>query len=230
MNARVIPAGDAALVVEFDEVIDPVVNARVMAVARAIRGARVSGVRDVVPTYRSIAVYFDPLRTDSRQLREMLERAAAADADGEGAAPRAVRVPVCYGDDFGPDLESVAEHAALSADEVVRLHSAGAYRVFMLGFVPGFAYLGTLDPRIHAPRLETPRVRVPAGSIGIAGGQTGVYPMETPGGWRLIGRTPLKPFDHSRPDSFLFKPGGTVQFYPIDRRRFDAWPTAGAAN
>ena len=216
MTARVVPAGDATLIVEFEEVIDPAVNARVMAVSRRVEAARFPGVRDVVPTYRSVAVYFDPLKTDGVALRQLLDREAAGIAPTENAARRPIRVPVCYGGDFGPDLESVAEFAGLPVDHVVRIHAEGTYRVFMLGFVPGFAYLGVLDKRIAAPRLATPRVKVPAGSVGIAGAQTGIYPGETPGGWRLIGRTSVKPFDAARTDPFLLKPGDTVQFFSVD--------------
>jgi KipI family sensor histidine kinase inhibitor len=216
-DARIVPAGDSVLVVEFDERIDPAVNARAIAVADAIQAAGLPGVRDVVPSYRSVAVYFDPLRTAYGTLHALVER-EAAQAGPDASAPLApVRVPVCYGGDLGPDLEAVATHAKLTTDEVVRLHAGRTYRVFMLGFVPGFAYMGIVDARIAVPRHSTPRVRVPRGSVGIAGVQTGIYPADTPGGWQLIGRTPVKPFDPSRADPFLFKAGDAVQFYPIDR-------------
>jgi inhibitor of KinA len=130
---------------------------------------------------------------------------------------------VCYGDELGPDLAGVAAFGRMSEADVVRVHSAGTYRVFMLGFVPGFAYLGVVDDRIAMPRHSSPRVRVPLGSVGIAGGQTGIYPAETPGGWQLIGRTPIKPFDPAREPPFLMKAGDAVQFYPIDRAEFDRW-------
>ena len=139
------------------------------------------------------------------------------------AARPAVRIPVCYGGELGPDLAAVASFARLPEADVVRRHAAGAYRVFMLGFVPGFAYLGIVDERIAMPRHASPRVRVPLGSVGIAGVQTGVYSAETPGGWQLIGRTPVKPFDPSRDDPFLMQAGDTVQFYPIDRDEYDRW-------
>jgi inhibitor of KinA len=221
-DARVVSAGDSVLVVEFEDRIDPAVNARAIAVSDAIQAARLSGVRDVVPTYRSVAVYFDPLRVDYQQLRALLDREAAEPVP-EASAPRVpLRLPVCYGDDLGPDLDAVASFARMSPDEVVRLHAAATYRVFMLGFVPGFAYMGIVDERIAAPRHSTPRVRVPIGSVGIAGVQTGIYPAETPGGWQLIGRTRVKPFDPSRTEPFLLKAGDAVQFYPIDRREYDA--------
>jgi inhibitor of KinA len=220
---RVVPAGDSVLVVEFEERIDPAVNARAIAFADTIQAAALSGVRDVVPTYRSVAIYFDPLRTDSDALLACVEREAGRRSPSSSDAREAVRIPVCYGAELGPDLALVAAFARMNEDEVVRAHAATTYRVFMLGFVPGFAYLGIVDARIAMPRHATPRVRVPAGSVGIAGVQTGIYPMDTPGGWQLIGRTPLKPFDPDRAEPFLMKAGDAVQFYPIAREEFDAW-------
>jgi inhibitor of KinA len=223
MYFRIVPAGDSALIVEFEERIDRDVNARAIACAEAIVAARLDGVRDVVPTYRSVAVYFDPLRTGGDALLECLEREAGKPAPSAAVARPPVRIPVCYGGDLGPDLPAVAAFAGLPEADVARAHAAVTYRVFMLGFVPGFAYLGTVDPRIAMPRHSTPRVRVPIGSVGIAGVQTGVYPAETPGGWQLIGRTPLKPFDPARAQPFLMAAGDAVQFYSIDRAEFDGW-------
>lgn len=208
-------AGDSAVIVEFEERIDAAVNSRVVALARSIQTARLGGVLDVVPTFRSVAVYFDPLRTDFDTLSDHLQH-AAAEARAVAATPSApIRIPVWYGGAFGPDLAEVARFAGLTQAEVIARHSAPVYRVFMLGFVPGFAYMGTVDPTIAAPRRSTPRVKVPSGSVGIAGGQTGVYPAATPGGWQIVGRTPLRPFEPSRAEPFLLKAGDHVQFYPI---------------
>jgi inhibitor of KinA len=223
VNYRIVPAGDSALIVEFEERIDPAVNARTIACADAIQTAGIAGVRDVVPTYRSVAVYFDPLRTDSDALIERITHEAEHVAVPAAITAAPVRIPVCYGGELGPDLAAVATFAGSTPDEVVQLHSSVIYRVFMLGFVPGFAYLGLVDERIAMPRHSTPRVRVPTGSVGIAGVQTGIYPAETPGGWQLIGRTPLKPFDASRREPFLMKAGDAVQFFPIDRGEYDRW-------
>lgn len=222
-DVRIVPAGESALIVEFEARIDPEINARAIACAEAIQAAGLSGVRDVVPTYRSVAVYFDPLRTDGDALQRRLAREAAQPFQPSTAPREPVRIPVCYGGDLGPDLAGVATFAGMAEADVVRAHAETTYRVFMLGFVPGFAYLGIVDPRIAMPRRATPRVRVPAGSVGIAGVQTGVYPGETPGGWQLIGRTPVKPFDPSRDDPFLMKAGDAVRFYPIDRAEYDRW-------
>jgi KipI family sensor histidine kinase inhibitor len=223
LSYRIVAAGDSAVIVEFEERIDPVINARAIACAAAIDAAAVAGVRDVVPTYRSVAVYFDPLRTDHTALTAALGRAAEQPAGNASESRVPVRIPVCYGGDLGPDLADVAAFAGVPQSDVIRIHAGGAYRVFMLGFVPGFAYLGIVDQRIAMPRHASPRVRVPTGSVGIAGVQTGVYSADTPGGWQLIGRTPMKPFDPARDQPFLMKAGDSVQFYAIDRGEYDRW-------
>jgi inhibitor of KinA len=218
---RIVPVGDATLVVEFEERIDSALNARAVATAEALRTAAIAGVRDVVPTYRSVAVYFDPLLTDHDALVRQLEEAAARPVPAETGEHALIRVPVCYGDDFGPDLPDIAKFAHATEAEVVEIHTSRTYRVFMLGFMPGFAYMGLVDSRIALPRRETPRVRVPRGSVCVAGVQTSVHPVEAPSGWHLIGRTPVRPFNPSRRDPFLMKPADEVQFYSIDRHEFD---------
>jgi inhibitor of KinA len=222
---RIVPAGDSALVIEFDDRIDVEINARAIALADAIQAAEPAGVRDVVPTYRAVAVYFDPLRTDYDALLARLARELGQPSSAARSARAPVRIPVCYGGEFGPDLADVAAFGGVREAQAIGLHTAVTYRVFMLGFVAGFAYMGTVDERIAVPRHPTPRVRVPMGSVGIAGMQTGVYPAETPGGWRLIGRTPVRPFDPARAEPFLLKAGDTVQFHAIDREEYDRWPS-----
>ena len=221
---RIVPAGDSAVIVEFADGIDAAVNAQAVALAESVRAAALSGVRDVVPTFCSVAVYFDPLRTDVDALADRLDREAAREAPEPARAASPIRIPVCYGGAFGPDLAEVARFAGMSEGEIIELHSAPIYRVFMLGFVQGFAYMGTVDPRIAAPRRATPRVRVPAGSVGIAGLQTGIYPSESPGGWQLVGRTPVKPFDLGRLQPFLLKPGDAVRFYRIEAEDYETEP------
>jgi inhibitor of KinA len=223
MTFRIVPVGDSAVTAELDERIDPAVNARAIALASDIQRAAVSGVRDIVPTFRGVTVYFDPLRTNAAELVDRLK----TEAGRERGAPtsRTLRIPVCYGGPFGPDLDEVASWADLEGDEVIGLHSGRTYRVFMLGFTPGFAYMASVDPRIAAPRRPTPRARVPAGSVAVAGIQTGIYPAETPGGWRIIGRTPVRPFDPVATDPFLFSPGDGVQFFPIEPDEYER--TAG---
>jgi inhibitor of KinA len=215
---QIVPAGDAVLIVQFAERVDPIINARAISLAERLRAEISPGVLDVVPTFRSVAVYFDPLRTDHDRLLAELRRFASTALSVDTRPREPIQIPVEYGGACGPDLADVARFARASEDEVVRLHTAVMYRVFMLGFVPGFAYMGTVDQRIAAPRRETPRTAVPTGSVGIAGVQTGIYPSEMPGGWQLIGRTAIKPFDLSRTEPSLFKPGDTVQFVAVDRR------------
>ncbi len=218
---RIVTAGDAAIVLEFDAVIDPAVSARAAAVASSIEASHLRGVRDVVPAYRSVAVYFDPLESDRADVIRRLTDAAEGPPAAVRAAGQVLEVPVCYGGDFGPDLARVAAFGELSESQAIELHASVTYRVLMLGFMPGFAYLGTVDPRIAAPRLDVPRARVPRGSIGIAKAQTGVYPGDTPGGWQLIGRTPLRPFDLARREPFLFRVGDDVRFVPVSVAEFD---------
>ena len=227
MTFAVLPVGDSAVTVEFEERIDVEINRRVLALADRIDRAALPGVREVVPTYRSATVYFDPLMTDVAQLMGRLRVEADQTHPASEREPRLIRVPVCYGGAFGPDLEAVALHAGMSHAHVIECHSSRTYRVFMLGFVPGFAYMAAVDPRIAMPRRQTPRVRVAAGSIGIAGFQTGIYPIDTPGGWQVIGRTPLKPFDSVRSEPFLLKAGDSVRFYPIEPADFRRADTRG---
>jgi inhibitor of KinA len=216
---RLVPVGESVVVVEFEERIDLAVNARAISLAGRVRAAAVAGVRDIVPTFRSVAVCFDPLQTDYDALVSRIEEEVAALSATARAADHAVadpiRVPVCYGGEFGPDLAEIAAFGGVTESEAARLHATVVYRVFMLGFLPGFAYMGTVDPRIAAPRRSNPRTRVPAGSVAIAGPQTGIYPSESPGGWQLIGRTTLCLFDPSREEPSLFAAGDLVQFYPV---------------
>ena len=180
-------AGDAALLVELAAAIDVGVNARAIAIARGLAAQHLPGVHDVVPTYRSVAIYFDPRRSDAATLTGRVSMAARE--TGTMSEGPLVEVPVVYSGEHGPDLEGVAEWAGVAPADVIARHAAPTYRVFMLGFLPGFPYMGTVDPTIAAPRRATPRLRVPAGSVGIAGAQTGIYPMTSPGGWQIIGRT-----------------------------------------
>ena len=211
---RLLRVGDASVVVEFEQKMDPAVNARALAVAAAIRAARHPGVLDVVEGYCSVTVAFDPLRTAVEPLISNLE-VEAVRAPLAGTAGDTVTLPVCYGGRHGPDLAALAAHAKCTEAEVVALHAGAMYRVYMLGFLPGFAYMGSVDPRIAVPRRSRPRLRVPAGAVGIAGFQTGVYPLEAPGGWNLIGRCATRTFDLESRRPFLLQPGCTVRFEAI---------------
>ena len=211
--------GDATITLEFRARIDSVMNGRVLAIAEAIRSKDHLGVRDVIESYCAVTVEYDPLQTDVLSLVCHLEAQADVSVVGE-TEPREITIPVCYGGDFGPDLPAVAAFCDLSEAEVISIHGAATYRVFMLGFLPGFAYLGPLDQRISMPRRENPRLKVPQGSVAIAGRQTGVYPINAPGGWQLIGQTSIRLFDFERREPFLLRPGDHVQFETISKATF----------
>ena len=218
---RIVQAGDAALLVELAARIDPAVSSRAVALARAVKSRCAASVRDVVVGYCSVTVYFDPLHVDATALEAELRRAAMAPPDRAIEEGALIDVDVCYGGEFGPDLADVAAFAKATEEEVIALHSATTYRVYVVGFVPGFPYMASVHPRLALPRRATPRTRVPAGSVAIAAGQTGIYPLETPGGWHLIGRTGVRPYDDARAEPFLFKPGDRVRFHAVDRIEFD---------
>ncbi|MBE6929988.1 MAG: 5-oxoprolinase subunit PxpB [Ruminococcaceae bacterium] len=215
------PCGDGALTVAFPSRIDPTINARVCTLARLIPERRVRGVIETIPTFSSLTVLFDPAITTYARLVRELERLLPECNQTSGAQKRIFEIPVCYGEDFGEDLPDVAAHAKISAEEVIRVHSSTDYLIYMLGFLPGFAYLGGLDERIATPRLQSPRTKIPAGSVGIGGDQTGIYPLDSPGGWRLIGRTPVKPYDPRRAEPILYRAGDYIRFIPITRAEYD---------
>lgn len=222
---RILPAGESALVIELGDAIDPDLNQQVYDLAAAIERASVPGVQELIPTYRSLLVRFDPLRTGFADMARSLEPMAssASEARPHREDRRFVfEVPVAYGGADGPDLPEVARHAGLTEEEVIAHHTFPTYRVYMLGFAPGFPYLGGLDPRIACPRLKTPRTRVPAGSVGIAEQQTGIYPLATPGGWQIIGRTPAPLFrpDHEPPVAIM--PGSFMRFVRVSAEESEA--------
>jgi len=204
------------LLVELEPAIDPVVNERAIVLAARLRQRGARGVRDVAPGYCTIGVHFDPLQTDLAALEHAIQAEFAAIETLDAIADRPpIEIPVQYGGAAGPDLTAVAHFAGCSEDEVIARHTQRIYRVYMLGFVPGFSYMGRVDPSIAAPRHRMPRERVPAGSVGIAGGQTGVYPVESPGGWQLIGHTTTVMFDAARSRPSLLSAGDLVRFVPV---------------
>ena len=217
---RFLHAGDCALAVELGDDISPETNRAVRDLLVSIEDRTLDGITDLVPSYRSILVHYDPLVIDLPSLEEELTTLQASVSEGGVSEPRCVLIPVLYGGDAGPDLEHVAEHNNLSIEEVVDIHTGTQYRVYMLGFSPGFPYLGGMSERIETPRLDTPRTAIPAGSVGIAEKQTGVYPTESPGGWQLIGRTPLAFFDPSAEPPCLLEAGDFIRFVPIDDVEF----------
>lgn len=230
-DARIQALGDCALLLSFGERLDPALNTLALAAAVALHAADLPGVRDIAPAYASICVQYDPCAWMDAVAKQSPHACIASRISAivdnmpmpqaePGAA--AIDIPVCYGAEFGPDLGALAAHAKLSTAEAIARHCVAEYRVAMLGFAPGFAYLLGLDTALHMPRRATPRVRVPPGSVAIGGAQTGIYPHELPGGWQIIGRTPLKLFDVSRDRPALLGPGQRVRFRAVGADEFAA--------
>ncbi len=222
MDYPVCLCGDCAVTLQIGNEISEQVNREVVNALAAIRRADISGVCELVPTYTSICIHYDPAVLSYEALRNELKLVKADPIEEKSdQEERIVEIPVCYGGEYGPDLEFVAEHNGLTAEEVVRRHSNGQYLVYMLGFLPGFAYMGGMDKTIACPRLISPRTKIPAGSVGIAGAQTGIYPLSSPGGWQLIGRTPLKMFAiDGEQTTFALSAGDLVRFVPITEEVF----------
>lgn len=212
------PVGDSGLLVRFGDAIDEEVNRALIRLWQAAVTAQLPGVVEMTPAFASLLLQFDPLRTDAQALIRALRRLRAKRGNADTPVGKTVEIPVCYGGAYGEDLPFVAEHAGLSEADVIRVHSERAYLIYMIGFLPGFPYLGGLDERLHTPRLSKPRVRIPAGSVGIGGEQTGIYPIESPGGWQLIGRTPLTLFAPGKPPRY--QAGDRIRFVPIDEAAF----------
>lgn len=239
----VTPLGDAAVTVELGSGVDAETHRLVTLFSAYLEDHPLAGMIEHVPAYTSVTIHYDPLqvyrsaltqREDEtepdllslspyeimeRRIRQLFDRMPRQ----QETTPKLVEIPVCYGGEFGPDLEEVAAHNRLTVDEVIRIHCSRDYRVYMLGFAPGFPYLGGMDQRIATPRKPTPRLSIPRGSVGIAGEQTGIYPIETPGGWQLIGRTPVSLFLPDRHPPTLLQAGNLIRFYPISREEYDRW-------
>lgn len=214
-SPRLGRAGNSAILIEFADEINETINDRVHALAEALRTSARPEIRDLIPAYASLLVCYDAQRLTFAEMDAFLRDTLAALTMDAPRPARLVEIPTRYGGEFGPDLTFVAAHNHLTEDEVIRLHTSVVYRVYLLGFLPGFAYLGSVPESIAVPRLETPRTRVPAGSVGIAGRQTGIYPLESPGGWRIIGRTALPLFDPHHEPPTLLRPGDRVRFVAI---------------
>ena len=207
MKPRLLAMGDSALLIKFGEEIDPVINQRVHQLDALLRADQIAGVIETVPAYATLLLHYDPLLLTYAQASEWVTIELAKVKSDIHRKPRRIEVPVQYVCEYGPDLDFIASLHHISIQEVISLHTGREYSVYMMGFTPGFAYMGKLDDMLATPRLETPRIRVAAGSVGIAGSQTGIYPIDSPGGWRLIGRTSLSLFDLASDKPFLFSPG-----------------------
>jgi KipI family sensor histidine kinase inhibitor len=224
LPVRIEALADSALLAQFGEaaIIDPARAATVARIANGLIGRAIPGVRDVIPSYSTILIDFDLLSADIDAIERAIREETAAVDSTMGSPLRRVSIPVCYGGEYGPDLEEFAATKAMSRDEVIALHSGSSYLVAVMGFAPGWAYLLGLPEQLTIPRRSSPRVRVPAGSVATAGGQTGIYTLPTPGGWWLLGRTPVPMFDLNRAEPFLLQAGDSVQFAPISAQEYVA--------
>ena len=221
MKPTISPVGDRAISIDFGQVIDPTINRHIRQTIERIKELQLDGIIELVPTYCALLVEYDAMLYSYSEICKIIEPILEEGmTNTTNELVTVVEVPTVYGGEFGPDLSFVASHNHLSEDEVISIHSGTDYLVYMLGFIPGFTYLGGMDSRIATPRLSSPRTLIPAGSVGIAGEQTGTYPSDSPGGWQIIGRTPVTMYDMSKAQAALLKAGDYVRYVPIDESEF----------
>lgn len=229
MKPTISPVGDRAISIDFGQVIDPKINRHIRQTIERIKELQLEGIIELVPTYCALLVEYDAMQYSYSKICNIIEPTLDEGmTDTTNELVTVVEVPTVYGGEFGPDLSFVASHNHLSEDEVISIHSGADYLVYMLGFIPGFTYLGGMDPRIATPRLSSPRTLIPAGSVGIAGEQTGTYPSDSPGGWQIIGRTPVIMYDMSKVQAALLNAGDYVRYVPIDESEFHRIKALGA--
>ena len=230
MKPTISPVGDRAISIDFGQVIDPTINRHIRQTIERIKELQLEGIIELVPTYCALLVEYDAMLYSYSEICNIIEPTLEEGmTNTTNELVTVVEVPTVYGGEFGPDLSFVASHNHLSEDEVVSIHSGTDYLVYMLGFIPGFTYLGGMDPRIATPRLSSPRTLIPAGSVGIAGEQTGTYPSDSPGGWQIIGCTPVTMYDMSKKQAALLRAGDYVRYVPIDDTEFYRIKSLGSA-
>lgn len=217
---KFMTSGDSALNMEFGNNITKEINKKIRAMTVAIEIKKIAGIVEIVPTYRSLMIHYDPLIIEYDELVNVLKKMEENIENIELPAPEVIEIPTLYGGEYGPDIDNVAKHNNITVEEVIKIHTSKEYLIYMLGFTPGFSYLGGMDERIATPRLQSPRVKIPGGSVGIAGEQTGIYPIASPGGWQLIGRTPLELFDPKRENPILLKAGNYISFKSINEEEY----------
>lgn len=224
----IFPLGDSALTIQFGEVISVSLNKKVLAIAQALKDTAIAGIRDIVPAYSSLTIHYDVITLVKKDqntpafvtVKNKVELLLLSLQENFKEASRRFKIPVCYATKYGWDLADIANQINLSVEEIIKLHTSVTYRVYMVGFLPGFAYMGEVDKRIAVPRKREPRLQIGEGYVGIAGNQTGIYPLPSPGGWQIIGRTPIKLFDKSKENPVLFRAGDLVEFFSITENEF----------
>ena len=219
-DIRILTAGDSSILIEFGKEISPEINQKIAATVQLIKDQQIEGVVDVIPAFCSLLINYDPRVVLYDQICERMKGLANMDAKTGAGSKRIFEIPVCYGGKYGPDIDTIADNAGLSVEEVIKIHSSKDYLIYMLGFLPGFCYLGGLDERIHTPRLANPRIKIPAGSVGIGGSQTGIYPLDSPGGWQLMGMTPVKTYNPARETPILVQAGDYIRFVSISEQEY----------
>ena len=217
---KILTAGDSSLLIEFGNEISPKINEKIAATVKLMREQHIEGVVDIIPAFCSLLINYDPRVIGFEELQTRMKALLKMDIKGEARQKRVFEIPVCYGGEYGPDMENIAKNAGLTEEEVIQIHSSRDYLIYMLGFLPGFTYLGGLDERIHTPRLSSPRLKISAGSVGIGGSQTGIYPLDSPGGWQLMGMTPVKTYDPEREVPILVEAGDYIRFVPVSEEEY----------
>jgi inhibitor of KinA len=219
-KTKFLPSGDSSIVMEFGNSISPKINAKIRNMVDSIDKASLKGIVEIIPTYRSIQIIYNPMEITYDSLLENLIKLENTLDTAKLAKTRIIEIPTIYGGEYGPDIEFVAQHNKITIEEVINIHTSTDYLLYMLGFTPGFGYLGGMNPKIETPRLKVPRTKIPAGSVGIADKQTGIYPIDSPGGWQLIGRTPIKLYDPFENPPVLLNAGDYIRFVPIDEDEY----------
>lgn len=220
MNYSFLPCGDSAVTVCFSAEISEEANRLVTSLSNVLESGKISAVNDIIPAFSSLTVIYDPCEISYSKLTRKLKEIIKHLNISSGTSSKLYKIPVCYDGEFAPDMENVMHHTGLDREEIIKIHTGTDYLIYMLGFLPGFAYLGGLDKRIETPRLESPRVEIPSGSVGIGGAQTGIYPVSSPGGWQLIGKTPIKVYDAKREKPILYNAGDYIRFVRISTEEY----------